>query len=146
MLRELEEFKTSMKMYTAINNIKYSAQSQKMNKLRLEKLKIKIDCVNSVLDEVRTGLINRIKNKSDDYRQVLKDLIIQGLVKLLEENVHIICKKSDFKVVSSLIEECKVAFNNLIAKESNKAKSINVNITIDEKYFLPDTVYMIFLN
>jgi len=111
-----------------------------MNKLRLEKLKIKIDCVNSVLDEVRTGLINRIKNKPDDYRQVLKDLIIQGLVKLLEENVHIICKKSDFKVVCSLIEECKVAFNNLIAKESNKAKSINVNITIDEKYFLPDTV------
>lgn len=140
MLRELEEFKTSMKMYTAINNIKYSAQSQKMNKLRLEKLKIKIDCVNSVMEEVKTGLINRIKNKPDDYRQVLKDLIIQGLVKLLDENVHIFCKKSDFNVVSSLIEECKVAFYNLIAKESNKAKSINVKITIDEKYYLPDTV------
>ncbi len=127
-------------MYEANYKIINSAQSQKMNKLRLEKLKIKIDCVNSVLDEVRTGLINRIKNKPEDYKQVLRDLIIQGLVKLLEDEVHIICKKSDFNVISSLIGECKVAFNNLIEKESNKAKFINLKITIDEKYFLPDTV------
>ena len=74
MLRELEEFKTSMKMYTAINNIKYSAQSQKMNKLRLEKLKIKIDCVNSVMEEVKTGLINRIKNKQ------LKRIVVETTI------------------------------------------------------------------
>ena len=38
MEKELENYKTSMKI----------EQSKKMNKLRLEKLKVKIDCVNSV--------------------------------------------------------------------------------------------------
>ena len=110
-----------------------------MNKLRLEKLKIKIDCVNILLEDVKAGLINRIKNKPEDYRQVLKDLIVQGLVKLLEQDIHIFCKKSDLKVVTSLIEESKLAFNNLLANESNRPKMI-VNITIDEKFYLPETV------
>ena len=43
MEKELEDYKTKMKI----------AQSQKMNKLRLEKLKVKIDCVNSVFEEAR---------------------------------------------------------------------------------------------
>lgn len=110
-----------------------------MNKLRLEKLKIKIDCVNSVLEEVKAGLISRIKKKPEDYKHLLKDLIVQGLIKLLEEHVHIFCKKSDFDVVTSLIDECKIAFANLLAKESNRQQT-NLKVTIDEKYFLPETV------
>jgi len=110
-----------------------------MNKLRLEKLKIKIDCVNSVMEEVKAGLISRIKNKPEDYKILLKDLIVQGLIKLLEEHVHIFCKKSDFDVVTSLITECKISFANLLEKESNKEKT-NLIVTIDEKYFLPENV------
>ena len=37
-------------------------QSKKMNKLRLEKLKVKIDCVNSVFEEAKNQLALRIKN------------------------------------------------------------------------------------
>jgi vacuolar-type H+-ATPase subunit E/Vma4 len=112
-----------------------------MNKLRLEKLKIKIDCVTSVLEEVKSGLINRIKNKPEDYKHLMKDLIVQGLVGLLEEDIRIFCKKSDLALVTSLIEESKVAFNNLLVKESKMPKPMNVNIKIDNKFFLPETVY-----
>lgn len=111
-----------------------------MNKLRLEKLKIKIDSVNSVLEEVKAGLISRIKNKPEDYKQLLKDLIVQGLVKLLEDDVRLFVKKSDLDVVTSIIEESKVAFKNLLAKESKLPNHMNVNITIDKKYYLPETV------
>ena len=52
MEKELEDYKTKMKI----------AQSQKMNKLRLEKLKVKIDCVNSVFEEARNQLLAKIKN------------------------------------------------------------------------------------
>jgi hypothetical protein len=52
MEKELEDYKTQMKI----------KQSQKMNKLRLEKLKVKIDCVNSVFEEAKNQLALKIKN------------------------------------------------------------------------------------
>ena len=89
MEKELEDYKTKMKI----------AQSQKMNKLRLEKLKVKIECVNTVFEEAKSQLVDKTKNNPEEYRSVLKNLMIQGFIKLLEENVNIICKKDDYNVV-----------------------------------------------
>ena len=89
MEKELEDYKTKMKI----------AQSQKMNKLRLEKLKVKIECVNTVFEEAKSQLVDKTKNNPEEYRSVLKNLMIQGFIKLLEENVNIICKKEDYNVV-----------------------------------------------
>ena len=59
----LENYKTTMKI----------DQSKKMNKLRLEKLKVKIDCVNLVFEEAKNQLTLRIKNNENEYKKVLKD-------------------------------------------------------------------------
>lgn len=112
-----------------------------MNKLRLEKLKVKIECVNNVFEEAKTHLINRIKNKPNDYKVVIKNIIIQGLIKLLEENVNIVCKKTDFDLVTSVLEQAKTEFLELLKREAKKFKNFNVNITVDTKYYLPETVY-----
>ena len=61
MEKELEDYKTQMKI----------AQSQKMNKLRLEKLKVKIDCVNTVFEEAKSKLIATIKDDKETYKKVL---------------------------------------------------------------------------
>ena len=74
MEKELEDYKTKMKI----------AQSQKMNKLRLEKLKVKIECVNTVFEEAKSQLVDKTKNNPEEYRSVLKNLMIQGFIKLLE--------------------------------------------------------------
>jgi vacuolar-type H+-ATPase subunit E/Vma4 len=139
-LKELEEYKVSMKMY--LNNLKFSAQSQKMNKLRLEKLKVKIECVNNVFDEARHHLLTRIKNKPNDYKVVLKNLMIQGFIKLLEENVNIVCKKDDYDIVTGAVDQAKNEFLDLIKRESKTFKNMKLNITVDQKYYLPDTLYI----
>ena len=100
MEKELEDYKTKMKI----------AQSQKMNKLRLEKLKVKIDCVNTVFEEAKNQLVDKIRNNPEEYRSVLKNLMIQGFIKLLEDNVNIICKKEDYNVVCGLVEQAKKNF------------------------------------
>lgn len=130
MEKELEDYKTKMKI----------AQSQKMNKLRLEKLKVKIDCVNSVFEEARNQLVTKIKNDPEEYRKVLKDLIIQGFIKLLEENVNIICKKEDYNIVCGLVDQAKNEFMDKIKKEAKKGTKINLNVTVDSKYYLPETL------
>jgi V-type H+-transporting ATPase subunit E len=129
MVKELEEYTTNMKI----------AQSQKMNKLRLEKLKVKIDCVNSIFEEAKTQLSNRIKSKPEDYKNVLKNLLIQGFIKLLEDNVNVICKKDELELVKSLIEPAKAKFLELLTNEAKKFKNFKINVTVDTKYFLPDS-------
>ena len=81
-----------------------------MNKLRLEKLKVKIDCVNTVFEEAKNQLVDKIRNNPEEYHSVLKNLMIQGFIKLLEENVNIICKKEDYNVVCGLVEQAKKEF------------------------------------
>jgi V-type H+-transporting ATPase subunit E len=116
-----------------------------MNGLRLEKLKVKIDCVSSVFDEARNHLLQRIKNKPADYKNVLKNLMIQGFIKLLEENINVLCKKEDYEIVVALVEDAKIEFLDKLKRESTKFKNFKVNVTVDTKYYLPDTLYIIFI-
>ena len=129
--KELEDYKTKMKI----------AQSQKMNKLRLEKLKVKIDCVNSVFEDAKAQLVKKIRNNPEEYRKLLKDLLIQGFIRLLDDKINVICKKEDYEVVKGLIDEAKNEFLNKLKKEAKKTAQINdLQITLDQKYFLPETM------
>lgn len=112
-----------------------------MNKLRLEKLKVKIDCVNQVFDEARNHLLMKIKNRPDEYKNVLKNLIVQGFIKLLEENVNIVCKKEDYDIVCGMLDSAKQEFLEKLKKESKKFKNFSFNATVDNKFFLPESMY-----
>ena len=131
MEKELEEYKTKMKI----------VQSQKLNKLRLEKLKVKIDCVNSVFEDAKTQLVKKIKSNPEEYKKILKDLLVQGFIRLLDDKINVLCKKEDFELVKSLIDEAKKEFLEKLKKEAKKSAQIdNLEITLDEKYFLPETM------
>lgn len=109
-----------------------------MNKIRLEKLKAKIDCVNQVFDDAKSQLVKRIRGQPEDYKNVLKNLLIQGFIKLLEENVNVICKKDEYDLVVSLIEPAKQIFLEMLSKQSRKFKNFQINVNVDTKYHLPD--------
>lgn len=128
MEKELEDYKTKMKIQ----------QSQKMNSLRLEKLKVKIDCVNSVFEEAKEKLIEKIKSDSDNYKNVVKSLLVQGFIKLFENKVNVICKKEDVEIVKEQIEPAKQEFYEKIKKEAKKEYDLKIEVVIDDKYFLPD--------
>ena len=129
--KELEDYKTKMKI----------AQSQKMNKLRLEKLKTKIDCVNLVFEEAKTQLVQKIKNNPEEYKKILKDLLIQGFIRLLDDKINVLCKKEDFDLVKSLIDVAKKEFLEKMKKEAKKSVQLkDFSVTLDEKFFLPETM------
>ena len=128
--KELEDYKTKMKI----------AQSQKMNKLRLEKLKTKIDCVNSVFEAAKEHLSKKIKNNPEEYKKILKDLLIQGFIRLLDDKINVLCKKEDYDLVKSLLDEAKNEFLEKLKKEAKKSVQMNdLEVTLDQKFFLPET-------
>lgn len=95
--------------------------------------------VNSLVEETKTALVEKIKDKKL-YKDVLTKLIIQGLIKLLETEVNIVCKKEDVELVKSILQEAKSQFVSLMKEQSVKFKNIDVNISVDEKYNLPDYI------
>ena len=112
-----------------------------MNKLRLEKLKTKIDCVNSVFEDAKKHLATKIKNNPEVYKKLLKDLLIQGFIRLLDDKINVLCKKEDFDLVKSLLNEAKNEFLEKLKKEAKKSVQMNdFQVTLDEKFFLPETV------
>ena len=127
--KELEEFKVKVKIQ----------ESQKKNRLRLEKLKIKIDYVNNIIEEAKTTLANKVQDK-EIYEKVLKKLIIQGLIKLLDKDINIICKEKDLETVKSVVDEAKEEFESLMKEKTIKYKNLEVNVTVDDKFFLPEYI------
>lgn len=116
----------------------FRAESQKKNKLRLEKLKVKIDLVNSIIEETKTHLVNRVKQNQKEYKEVMKNLIVQGLIKLLEDKVNIVCRKEDVDLINDLIQRARDEFLKMLNEQTTKFKNYDCEITIDTKYFLPE--------
>ena len=97
--------------------------------------------MNSVFEDARTQLIKKIRNNPDEYRKILKDLLIQGFIRLLDDRINVLCKKEDFDVVKGLMDEAKSEFLGKLKKEAKKSAQINdLQVTLDEKYFLPETM------
>lgn len=116
-----------------------------INGCRLEKLKAKIDGINSIFEESKTQLRKIIQNEPETYKTVLKNLIIQGLIRLLEDNVNLLCLKRDYDIVCKQVDSAKKEFIDQLKSESKKFNNYNVNITVDSKYFLPETWYVLLI-
>ena len=57
--------------------LNYRDQSKAANKLRLQKLKTKIEFVDEIVKETKGQLASRITKNAAEYKIVLKNLIIQ---------------------------------------------------------------------
>ena len=84
-------------------------------------------------------LIKKIRNNPEDYKKILKDLLVQGFIRLLDDKINVLCKKEDYDLVKELIEEAKKEFLEKLKKEAKKSVQINdLQVTLDQKFFLPE--------
>merc|ERR1711976_1134619 len=58
-----------------------------------------------LLNKCQLTMIEKVQDKSY-YKNLLKELITQGLVKMREENVKIRCLEGDADMVRSVMKEC----------------------------------------
>ena len=71
---------------------------------------------------------------------MLKKLILQGLIKLMEEDVWVKCRKSDLATVQSVVEDCIKDYKAIMKKEVPRLRDVNIQLVVhvsDEK-FLPE--------
>eukprot|EP01066_Platyproteum_vivax_P012739 Platyproteum_vivax@DN5789_c0_g1_i2.p1 len=110
------------------------ARSTAVNRARLKKIAAR----NAVLTDVTSSATARLADVSKDtnkYKIIITDLIVQGLVRLLEDEVVLQCRQADKSLVEGLLSEASSRYSTFLQKEAGVKKS--VKLSIDNSSFLP---------
>ncbi|EMR10971.1 hypothetical protein PNEG_00574 [Pneumocystis murina B123] len=99
-------------------------KSNIINTSRLRLLKEKEDILNEVFEEVK-GILFKLSEDEERYQELLKVLILQGFLQLMETNVIVRGRASDHALIHKVIDDTIETFKNKTHME--------LNVTIDEE-------------
>jgi len=130
------EYENKRQQYAIKKRIERSAA---ITKTKLKKMEARNKCVELIMDETKEEIIKLLKNDRDVYKEWLRKLLIQGLIKMMEMEVIIKCRKSDLDLVQAVIEPASDEFGKRLKEEVPRlqGKEIKCKISIDEN-FLPE--------
>jgi V-type H+-transporting ATPase subunit E len=121
-----QEYERKDKQVQIRKKIEYSMQ---LNASRIKVLQAQDDLVNSMKENASKELLNVSRNHHS-YKQLLKDLIVQSLLRLKEPSVLLRCRKEDLKLVESVLNSAKEEYGE-------KAKVHPPEIIIDTVHLPP---------
>lgn len=89
-------------------------KSKEQNEKRISKMRK----VNEYIDELKGVCREKVKDDlagdQDTYKTLLKDLLLQGLIKLMEQTVVIRCREQDVDLIESVMEEAVGEYKQMI--------------------------------
>ncbi|KAI9018452.1 ATPase, V1/A1 complex, subunit E [Hyaloraphidium curvatum] len=105
-------------------------QSTHVNKSRLRLLQSRQQLLNQLNEEAKKKLFEISQDRAK-YQALLKDLILQGMYQLMEEQVSIQCRTADVPLVEAAVADA--------AKACAENLKIQVKAVIDKENPLPET-------
>ena len=99
------------------------------------------ELVESLQNEAGVQMAVRLQNNQQEYAQLLKQLLIQGLIKLIEPKLTLRCRQSDVGVLSSIIDEAVAEYKQAMLSQVRALEGkedIPCVVTVDDKNFLPE--------
>ncbi|XP_008782694.2 V-type proton ATPase subunit E [Phoenix dactylifera] len=121
-----QEYERKEKQVEVRRKIEYSMQ---LNASRIKVLQSQDDLVNSMENSASKELFH-VSDDSEAYGMLLKNLMVQSLLRLKEPAVLLRCREIDHDLVESILEEAKQEY-------AEKAEVHPPEITIDERVYLP---------
>jgi len=86
------------------------ARSNELNQARLRVLKARESSLEKILDDATKRL--RDVARQSNYKTLLKDLIVQGLIQLREQEVTVVARECDIELVQSILAEAKKEYDS----------------------------------
>ncbi|CAN0841080.1 V-type proton ATPase subunit E [Linum grandiflorum] len=121
-----QEFERKEKQVDVRKKIEYSMQ---LNASRIKVLQAQDDVVNSMKEVAAKDILN-VSGDHHAYKKLLKDLIVQSLLRLKEPAVLLRCRKEDAHLVESVVEAAAEEY-------SEKANVHAPEILLDHHIHLP---------
>ncbi|KAL3850268.1 hypothetical protein ACJIZ3_012150 [Penstemon smallii] len=121
-----QEYERKEKQVEVRKKIEYSMQ---LNASRIKVLQAQDDLVNSMKESASKELLH-VSHHHHTYKHLLKDLIVQSLLRLKEPSVLLRCRKIDVHLVESILHSAKEEY-------SEKAKVHAPEVIVDHIYLPP---------
>jgi len=97
------------------------SKSKRINDCRVEKMNNRNNFIQKLIQETKTKLENEICQKDNkSYKSLMRDLILQSMIKLMEDTVVLIVREEDKDFVSSLLKECEEKYSKLMEENTKK--------------------------
>ncbi|CAE8734399.1 unnamed protein product [Polarella glacialis] len=109
------------------------AKSMAINKQRLEKIKARQEALVRTGEEVKVQLAQQMAAQ-DSSKKFLTQLIVQGLLMLLETEVVVRCRQSDAKILESCLQDASAQYATIIKTQTGAAKACK--LSLDSKTYL----------
>lgn len=110
-------------------------KSTSINKARLKKIEARQGCIEKLSGEVGAKL-GEVAKAEAKYKQIIVDLIVQGSLKLMEEDVTVKCRAADARVVSSVLAEASANYGKIVQKAVGVTPKLRLGM---DKEVLPPT-------
>jgi len=107
---------------------KRMAFSNRLNLARLRILKAREEGVQRLLTQAH-GRLTEVSKDPNSYKKLLQALILQGLLKLQEPRVQIICRKEDKNLVDQVVRQAADEYKQKVNKD--------IHVEVDNTVFLP---------
>ncbi|XP_050379407.1 V-type proton ATPase subunit E2 [Argentina anserina] len=101
-----QEYERKAKQVEVKRKIEYSMQ---LNASRLKVLQAQDDIITSMKEAAGKELV-RVSEDKKAYKKLMKDFIVQSLIRLKEPAVLLRCREVDRKLVESVLEEAKKVY------------------------------------
>ncbi|CDP12113.1 unnamed protein product [Coffea canephora] len=121
-----QEYERKQKQVEVRKKIEYSMQ---LNASRIKVLQAQDDLVNSMKEAASKELL-RVSQDHHSYKHLLKNLIVQSLLRLKEPSVLLRCRKDDLHLVESVLNSAKEEY-------AEKAKVHAPEIIVDSIHLPP---------
>ena len=116
------------------------ARSKRLNAERLKLMARRSELVLEAIKESEQQIAAFMRENEDTYKELLKKLIVQSLIKLMEADVKVQCRESDKDLVESVFEEAQELYQTIMSEQVQmlKGRKPPIKLSIDESKWLPE--------
>ena len=136
--RLYEQFNKDLNIAEINLKIEKSAQA---NKVRIDKMTQTNVLVESLREKTKQSLQDKMTSDRAAYSELLKKLLVQGLIKLIERKITLRCRESDHEILQAVIDDAVSEYKQLMlsqVKDLEGKDDIPCEVVIDEDKRLPE--------
>ena len=115
------------------------ARSSEIGECRVKKMKIRDELLHGLIAEA--GSKCAVVTKGQNYPQLLQKLIVQGLIKIEENDITIYCRGEDVKTVEKILAPAVKEYVEIMKREAGVELKPNVVLNSDRSKDLTESTY-----
>lgn len=115
------------------------ARSAEVGECNVKKMKLRDDLLQQLVSEA--GQKCAMVTRGTNYPQLLQKLIVQGLIKIEENEVTVYCRKEDMGTTKSVLKAAIAEFVEIMERETGIKLEPKVTLNKNEDKNLPDSCF-----